>query len=79
MRFADGAVRPGLNARIAAAPKEGVIVSIEVTDRRTTRALPADGQRCRPPLRKAPEKLLIDTSYATSDDIVALASHPAGR
>src|SRR3984957_904233 len=34
MRFADGAVRPGYNAQIAAAPVEGVIVAIEVTDRR---------------------------------------------
>ena len=39
MRFADGAVRPAYNAQIAAAPKEGVIVSIEVTNRRNDAGL----------------------------------------
>ena len=39
MRFPDGAVRPAYNAQIAAAPKEGVIVSIEVTDRRNDAGL----------------------------------------
>src|SRR5258708_6369957 len=34
MRFPDGAVRPAYNAQIAAAPIEGVIISIDVTDRR---------------------------------------------
>ena len=38
MRFPDGAVRPAYNAQIAAAPKEGVIVSIEVTTGATMRA-----------------------------------------
>src|SRR3984957_10103155 len=38
MRFPDGAVRPAFNAQIAAAPIEGVIVSIAVTDGATTRA-----------------------------------------
>ena len=79
MRFADGAVRPGFNAQIAAAPKEGVIVSIEVTDRRNDAGLagPMVDDIARR-YGKTPEKLLVDTSYATSDDIVALASHPAG-
>src|SRR3984957_9131424 len=39
MRFPDGAIRPAYNAQIAAAPKEGVIVSIEVTDRRNDAGL----------------------------------------
>ena len=34
MRFPDGAVRPAFNAQIAAAPNEGVIVSIDMSDRR---------------------------------------------
>ncbi len=79
MRFPDGAVRPAYNAQIAAAPKEGVIVSIEVTDRRN------DAGLARPMVDdiarrygKAPDRLLIDTSYATSEDIIALAAHAAG-
>ena len=39
MRFPDGAVRPAFNAQIAAAPIEGVIVSIAVTDRRNDAGL----------------------------------------
>ena len=39
MRFPDGAIRPAYNAQIAAAPKEGVIVWIEVTDRRNDAGL----------------------------------------
>jgi hypothetical protein len=79
MRFPDGAVRPACNAQIAAAPKEGVIVSIEVTDRRN------DAGLARPMVDdiarrygKMPDKLMVDTSYATSEDIVALAAHAGG-
>jgi hypothetical protein len=49
MRFPDGAVRPAYNAQIAAAPKEGVIVSI-CRDRPAQRR-GADGRRHRSPLR----------------------------
>jgi transposase len=79
MRFPDGAVRPAYNAQIAAAPKEGVIVSIEVTDRRN------DAGLARPMVDdiarrygKTPDKLMVDTSYATGEDIVALAAHAGG-
>ena len=79
MRFPDGAVRPAYNAQIAAAPKEGVIVSIEVTDRRN------DAGLARPMVDdiarrygKTPDKLMVDTGYATSEDIVALAAHAMG-
>jgi len=79
MRFADGAIRPGYNAQIAAVPTQGVIVSVEMTDRRNDAGLA-------PPIvddivrryGKAPEKLLVDTYYATGKDIAALAAHPAG-
>ena len=79
MRFADGAVRPAYNAQIAAAPKEGVIVSIEVTDRRNDAGLagPMVDDIARR-YGQTPERLLVDTSYATSADIVALAAHAAG-
>jgi len=79
MRFPDGAVRPAYNAQIAAAPKEGVIVSIEVTDRRNDAGLAGpmvDAIARR--YGRTPDRLLVDTSYATSEDIVALDAHIAG-
>ena len=79
MHFSDGAVRPGYNAQIAATPKEGIIVSVEITDRRNDSGLAApivDDLVRR--YGKAPETLLIDTHYATSADIAALSEHPAG-
>ena len=79
MRFPDGALRPAYNAQIAAAPKEGVIVSIDVTDRRNDAGLA--GPMVDDIIRrygKTPDRLLIDTSYATSEDIIALAAHAAG-
>jgi transposase len=79
MRFPDGAVRPAYNAQIAAAAKEGVIVAIEVTDRRNDAGLagPMVDDIARR-YGKTPDRLLIDTSYATSEDIIALAAHAAG-
>ncbi|MBV8441868.1 MAG: IS1182 family transposase [Hyphomicrobiales bacterium] len=79
MRFPDGAVRPAYNAQIAAAPREGVIVSIEVTDRRNDAGLagPMVDDIARR-YGRTPDKLLVDTSYATSEDIVALAAHETG-
>jgi transposase len=79
MRFPDGAVRPACNAQIAAAPRGGVIVSIEVTDRRNDAGLagPMVDDIARR-YGRTPDKLLVDTSYATSGDIVALAAHAAG-
>jgi hypothetical protein len=79
MRFPDGAIRPAYNAQIAAAPKEGVIVAIAVTDRRNDAGLAEP--RVNDIVRRygrTPERLLVDTSYATSEDIVALAAHAAG-
>jgi transposase len=79
MRFPDGAVRPAYNAQIAVTPSEGIIVSVEMTDRRNDAGLAVPmvddivdryGQ--------APGKLLVDTNYATSEDIATLAEHPAG-
>ena len=79
MRFPDGAVRPAYNAQIAAAPKEGVIVSIEVTDRRNTQPGEADGRRHRSPLWQDARQAHGRHGYATSEDIVALAAHARGR
>jgi transposase len=79
MRFPDGAVRPAYNAQIAAAPKEGVIVAIEVTDRRNDAGLagPMVDDVARR-YGRTPNRLLVDTSYATSEDIIALAAHAKG-
>src|SRR6202142_1497757 len=79
MRFPDGAIRPAYNAQISAAPKEGVIVSIELTDRRNDAGLagPMVDDIARR-YGRTPDRLLVDTSYATAKDIVALAAHIAG-
>jgi transposase len=79
MRFADGAVRPAYNAQIAAAPSEGIIVAVEMTDRRNDAglAMPMVDDIARR-YGQAPEKLLVDTNYATSEDIAAMADHAAG-
>jgi len=79
MRFPDGAVRPAYNAQIAVTPGAGIIVSVEMTDRRNDAGLAVpmvDDIVHR--YGKAPEKLLVDTHYATSEDIAALAEHAAG-
>jgi len=75
MRFPDNAIRPAYNAQIAATPQEGVIVSIEMTDRRNDAglALPMVDDIVRR-YGRAPKNLLVDTHYATSEDITALAS-----
>jgi Skp family chaperone for outer membrane proteins len=79
MQFADGAVRPGFNAQIAVTPSQGIIVSVDMTDRRNDAGLAA------PMIEdlvrrygRTPENLLVDTHYATANDIAALAEHPAG-
>jgi transposase len=79
MRFADGAFRPAYNAQIAVTSGHGVIVSIDMTNRRNDAGLAApmvDDIARR--YGKGPERLLVDTNYATCDDIAALAKHPAG-
>jgi transposase len=79
MRFADGAIRPAYNAQIAAAAGPGIIVSVAMTDRRNDAGLAVPMvadivQR----YGIAPQRLLVDTNYATSEDIAALAGHAAG-
>lgn len=79
MHFSDGAVRPGYNAQVAATPKEGIILAIAMTDRRNDSglAVPMIDELVRR-YGKTPQTVLIDTHYATSEDIVALSEHPAG-
>jgi len=79
MRFADGAIGPAYNTQIAVTPNEGIIVSVEMTNRRNDAGLA--GPMVNDVVRRygrAPETLLVDTHYATSEDIAALADHAAG-
>jgi len=79
MRFADGATRPAYNAQIAAVGDAGIIVSVEMTNRRNDAGLAVP--MVEDIVRRygaTPERLLVDTNYATSEDIAALAAHPAG-
>jgi transposase len=79
MRFPDGAIRPAYNGQIAGVPKQGVIVSVAMTDRRNDAglAVPMVDDIVRR-YGTAPETLLVDTHYASSEDIAALAEHAAG-
>lgn len=79
MRFPDAAVRPGYNAQIAVVPQQGIILAIDVTDRRNDAGLAGpmvDNLLAR--YGQAPQHLLVDTHYASADDIAALAAHQAG-
>lgn len=74
MRFADGSVRPGYNLQLGCVPSAGIIVAVMATDRRNDTGLAqpmvdAIAQRYGTP----PARLLVDTKYATQEDIVALS------
>ena len=74
MRFADGAIRLGYNVQLATAPGTCVILALDVTDRRNDAGLagPMVDQIERR-FAAAPKRVLVDTTYATHDDMVALA------
>lgn len=79
MRFPDGGVRPGYNLQLGCVPGADVIVEVMMTDRRndTGLAVPmvdAIAER----YGAAPQRLLVDTKYATQDDIVALGERTDG-
>ena len=79
MRFADGGVRPGYNLQLACVPGADVIVAVMMTDRRNDTGLAgpmvdAIAERYGEP----PDRLLVDTKYATQDDIIALGERPDG-
>ena len=77
--LSDGAVRPAYNAQIAATPDEGVIVSVDMTERRNDMGLAApmvDDIVRR--YGRTPERLLVDAGYAKAADIVDLSRHEAG-
>lgn len=78
MRFADGAVRAAYNIQIAAA-SNGLVLAVQASDRRNDAgfAVPVveDLERR---YGRLPKRLLIDSKYATEEDIVALAGHEKG-
>ena len=78
MRLPDGAIRPAYNAQIAAVPRQGIIISVAMTDRRNDAglAVPMVDDLVRR-YGKAPQHLLVDTHYATASDIAALATREA--
>jgi len=79
LRFADGARRPAYNAQIAVAPREGVILAVAMTDRRNDAGLAAPMvDEIVERYGRAPQNLLVDTHYASAEDIAVLAAHEAG-
>jgi transposase len=73
MRFADGSFKPGYNMQIATCGN-GLVLAVMATDRRNDTGL------ARPMLDDIfgrygckPGRLLVDSTYAAEDDIVALA------
>lgn len=78
LRFADGAIRPGYNAQVAATGASGLILAITMTDRRNDAGLAAPMvAEIKRRLGQAPQRIIVDTGYATAGDIAGLASGPA--
>lgn len=74
MKFADGAMRAGYNVQLATDPASHIILAVQVTDRRNDAGLASTMvEQINARLGRRPGRLLVDTSYATQDDIVALA------
>lgn len=79
MRFADGGVRPGYNLQLGCVPGADVIVAVMTTDRRNDTGLAAPMvEAIAERYGSAPERVLVDTKYATQEDIVALSERPQG-
>lgn len=78
MRFADGSIKAGYNIPVAASAT-GVVLALTATDRRndTGLAVPMIEDIARR-YGRAPQRVLLDTNFATADDIVALATRPQG-
>jgi hypothetical protein len=78
MRFADGSVKAGYNIQVAATGK-GVVVSVAASDRRNDSGLAVpmveDIERR---YGRVPNRALVDTNYATAEDIVSLAIREGG-
>jgi transposase len=79
MRFHDGAVRAGYNVQTAMAPETGLVAGVKTTDRRNDVGLakPMIDDLARR-YGSAPARALFDAGYADTDDVEAMAAHPAG-
>lgn len=79
MRFADGGTRPAYNLQLACVPQSDVIVEVMASDRRNDSglALPMV-ERMAERFGAAPQRVLVDTKYATHEDIIALGEREAG-
>jgi transposase len=79
MRFADGSIKAGYNIPVAA-NGSGVVLAVTATDRRNDAglAVPMIEDIARR-YGRAPKRVLLDTNFATADDIVALATRQHGR
>lgn len=74
MRFPDGAVRAGYNIQLAVAPGSGIVLAAQTTDRRNDAGLAgAMLEQVKRRLGIQPQRVLVDTHYATRKDIVALS------
>lgn len=68
LRFGDGAVRAGYNVQTAATPRQGVILAVEVNDRRNDSNLAKPmAQRVVDRYGPRPRRLLIDEGYGHGD------------
>jgi len=79
MRFADGGRRPAYNLQLGCVPQSDIIVEVMATDRRNDSglALPMV-ERMAERFGAAPQRVLVDTKYATHADIIALGEREAG-
>ncbi len=75
MRFSDGAVRAGYNIQLAVAPGCGIILAAHTSDRRNDAGLAGPMlEQVKQRLGGPPQRLLVDTHYATQKDIVDIAA-----
>ena len=77
MKLPDGGFQPAYNLLLTVAPKAMVILGLEPSERRNDSGLatPMVVQLERRYGRR-PRRLLVDTTLATRQEIVALAEHP---
>jgi transposase len=74
MKFSDGAVRAGYNIQLAVDPGSGIVLAAKTTDRRNDAGLA--GVMLEQVARRfgiQPQRVLVDTHYATRKDIADLA------
>jgi transposase len=79
MRFADGSIKAGYNIPVAAS-RTGVVLAVTASDRRNDAglAVPMIEDIARR-YGHAPKRVLLDTNFATAEDIVALATREQGQ